>query len=31
MSTPAGRAVVDEIGLQITKFAAYVTRKAETL
>ena len=31
MSTPAGRAVVDEIGFQITKFVAYVTRKAETL
>jgi len=31
MSTPAGRAVVDEIGFQITKFAAYVARKAETL
>ena len=31
MSTPAGRAVVDEIGSQIAKFAAYVTRKAETL
>jgi hypothetical protein len=31
MSTPAGRAVVDEIGFQITRFAAYVTRKAETL
>lgn len=31
MSTPAGRVVVDEIGFQITKFAAYVKRKAETL
>jgi|688.fasta_scaffold202015_3 hypothetical protein len=31
MSTPAGRAVLDGIGFQITKFAAYVTRKAEAL
>lgn len=31
MSTPSGKAVVDEIGFQITKFAAYVTKKAETL
>ena len=31
MITPSGRAVVDEIGFQITKFAAYVTKKAQTL